>query len=341
MSGLSGRVSAAGGRPLARAQVQVGEYGFASRFTRADGEGRYQFENLPLGEFQVQAETDGLETVKSKLFGTSGAELSWDPVLGSGLAIRGRLVAHETDFSKWWMYCESLDWDKTPYAQSATPKADGSFEFTGCGDAVHRIRIHAPDAGLFPVATLEARPGAEPLIVPIDSAVLPSCRLRGRIVDEDGAPLAGVQFNPILSAAGFSPIETADAAGRFDLGPVPPGEYGIRIRAKGYAAHQSEKVTLAANASWDFGDLQLQRGGSIAIHLAHPATKPVSIELWRGESSQAWIGIQGDSGRSETLAPGEYELRLWMDGARIEAAVAFPRVTVRVGEETAVELTLP
>jgi hypothetical protein len=239
------------------------------------------------------------------------------------------------------MYCESQDWQKAPYNQSATPKADGSFEFTGCGDAVHRIRIHAPDASLFPVATVEARPGTEPLIVPIDSAVLPSCRLRGRIVDEDGVALAGVQFNPQRLGAGFSPIETADAAGRFDLGPVPPGEYSIRIDAKGYAAHQSEKVTLAANANWDFGDLTLKRGGTVAVQLAHASGKQVAIELRRGAATMGWIGVQEGSGRSAALEPGEYELAAWVDNEAVLLPAGNLHVSVRAGEESRVELTLP
>jgi hypothetical protein len=338
---LSGRVTDASGKPVARAEIQVGSYGFASRLRRSNVEGRFQLENLPLGEFVVEASADGFENTKTTLFGTSGAQLEWQPVLASGLPIRGRLVARDTDFSKWWMYCESQDWQKAPYNQSATPKADGSFEFTGCGDAVHRIRIHAPDASLFPVATVEARPGTEPLIVTIDSALLPSCRLRGRIVDESGVALAGVQFNPIKTGAGFSPIETADAAGRFDLGPVPPGEYSIRVNAKGYATHQSERITLAANASWDFGDLQLKRGGTVSVHLAGATGKQVAIELHLGDALMGWIGVQDGSGRSDTLEPGEYELRVLVDQQALELPGGNPRVHVRAGEESSVELALP
>ena len=338
---LAGQVKDANGKTVARAEIQVGSYGFASRYTRADGEGRFRMENLPLGEFEVQASADGYERAQTTLFGASGAKLEWQPVLGSGLAIRGRLVARDTDFSKWWMYCESQDWQKAPYHESVTPKADGSFEFKGCGDALHRIRVHAPDANLYAVATLEARPGGEPLVVTIDPAMMPSCHLRGRIVDENGAALAGVQFNPIQSGTNFSPVETTDAAGRFDLGPVPPGEYAIHVDAKGFAKRQTEKVTLAANTNWDFGDLQLQRGGTVAVHFARAPAGQVAIELARGDATGGWIGVQQGRGSSETVEPGEYELRAWVDGKAIELAGGNPRVNVRAGEETSVELALP
>jgi protocatechuate 3,4-dioxygenase beta subunit len=340
-SSLAGRVTDATGNPVARAEVQVGQYGFASRYTRADGDGRFRIESLPLGEFEASAQSDGHESAKTKLFGASDVQLEWNPVLGSGLAIRGRLVARDIDFSKWWMYCESQDWQKAPYAQSATPKADGSFEFAGCGDARHRIRIHAPDANLYPVVTVEAQPGGEPLLVSIDAAMLPSCHLRGRFVDEAGQPLAGAQFSPVLAGSGFTPIETTDANGRFDLGPAPPGEYWIRARVQGYVGSDSERVTLAADASWDFGDLRLVRGGTIAVRLARPSSKPVAVELLREGAEVVWIQLQDGTGRTEALAPGEYVLRPWVDGTLVEASSVYPRVTLRAGEENSVELELP
>ena len=342
-SKLAGRVTDADGKPLVRAEVQIGQYGFASRYQRSDAEGRFRFEGLPLGDFVVEAQADGFERAKTTLFGTSAAQLEWNPVLGKGLAIRGRLVAQGVDFSKWWMYCESEDWQKAPYAQSATPKADGSFEFAGCSNAKHKLRVHAPDASLYPVVLVEATPGPDLLLVPIDSAMLPSCRVRGRILDDGGQPFPGAQINLMLKGANMAPIETAGADGRFDLGPVPPGDYSVIARAPGCVQTSSEWVTLVANASWDFGELHLKRGGTIAVHLADPAKAPaqLAIEIVRAEQSVAWIGIENGAGGSDPLEPGEYELRPWAGGQRIEAAVAFPRITVRAGEVNSVELALP
>ncbi len=338
---LSGRATDTSGKPVARAEIQVGAFGFASRFTRADAEGRFRLASLPLGEFEAQAQADGFEPAKTKLYGASGAELSWEPVLGTGLAIRGRLVGQGIDFSTWWMYCESEDWQKSPYAQSATPKADGSFEFAGCGDALHRIRVQAPGSTLYAVANVEARPGNEPLLIPIEASMLPSCRLRGRFLDENGKPLAGLQYSPVCAESRMTPIETADAEGRFDLGPAPPGEYWVYVRVPGYVTFNSPRARLEARAQWDFGDLQLARGGTIAVHLARPVSKPLAVEIARGSAPSVWLGVEGDRGRSDALEPGEYEVRAWIDGARVEGALATVRVTVRVGEESTAELALP
>lgn len=340
---LAGRVSDADGKPLARAEVQIGEYGFASRYQRSDAEGRFRFEGLPLGEFGISAQADGFEPAKTTLFGASDAQLEWNPVLGKGLAIRGRLVGEGIDFSKWWMYCESEDWQKSPYTQSATPKADGSFEFSGCGNAKHRIRVHAPGASLYPVAVVAAQPGGEPLLVRIDSAMLPSCRVQGRLVDESGQPLAGAQLNLMLKGANLAPIEAVGADGRFDLGPTPPGEYVVMARAPGCAPLSCESVTLVANASWDFGELRLKRGGTIVVHLADAAkaTPQLMFEVLRADKPVAWIGIENGAGRSDPLEPGEYELRAWNGGQRLETPAAAPRTIVRAGEESAIEIALP
>ncbi len=343
-SQLAGRVIDPDGKPLVRAEVQIGQYGFASRYQRTDGEGRFRFDGLPLGEFGVEAQANGFEHAKTTLFGTSAAQLEWNPVLGKGLAIRGRLVGQGVDFSKWWMYCESEDWQKAPYTQSATPKADGSFEFAGCGNAKHKIRVHAPDASLYPVVVVEARPGPDLLLVPIDSAMLPSCRVKGRIVDESGQPFPGAQINLLLKGANMAPIETAGVDGRFDLGPVPPGDYSVIARAPGCVQTSSEWVTLVANASWDFGELHLKRGGTIAAHVVRPAAPAqgrLALEVLRGDKSITWIGIEGEHGASDALEPGEYELRAWTESQRVDAPGSLPHVLVRAGEESAVEITLP
>jgi hypothetical protein len=337
---LHGRATDSQGAPI-RAEIQAnGDYGFGQRHRRTGADGNFIVTGLPAGEFVVKASADGFLDASTTLIGTPGADLAWNPVLGSGLKISGRLVGKEIDFSKWWVYCESEDWQKAPYAQSATPKADGSFEFTGCGDAKHRIRAHLPGANFFPVVSFEARPGGDLVLVPVDAAMLPSCRLRGRILDENGKPAAGVEFGVSLTGANLSPIETADAEGRFDFGLVPPGEYRITSRAAGYCPLRSETATLAANANWDFGDLQLVRGGTVAVHLARPASGQVAFELRRGDGSE-WIGVQGDHGSSGAVEPGEYELRAWVDGQQVELAAGVVRVSVRAGEESRVEIALP
>lgn len=340
---LAGRVTDAVGNPVARAEVQIGSYSFTSRYQRTDGDGRFHFEGLPLGEFVVEIEAEGFENAKTTLFGVSGTQLEWNPVLGKGLSIRGRLVAQDVDFSSWWMYCESEDRAKSPFAQSATPKADGSFEFSGCGAAKHTIRAHAPGGSLYPVVVVTAEPGPDLLLVPIDPAILPTCRVKGRVVDESGQPVTAVQLNLVLKCANVTPLETVGTDGRFDIGPTPPGEYTVFARAPGYAQVNSERVTLVPNATWDFGELHLKRGGMIIVHVADSAKAAAhfAFEVLREGQAVTWIRLEDGAGRSDPLEPGEYEVRAWTENQRVDAAGAQSKVLVRAGESSTVEFVPP
>lgn len=342
-SSLAGRVTDAEGKPVARAEVRIGSYEFASRRHRTDRDGRFLIEGSPLGEFGVEAEAEGFENATTTLFGSSGAQLEWNPVLGRGLSIRGQLVAQGIDFSSWWMYCESVDPKTRPFAQSATPKADGSFEFAGCGEAKHQIRVHAPNAGSYPVVVVDAEPGPDPILVPIDRAKLPTCRVRGRVVDENGQPVTTAQINLVLKGANVMPLETVGTDGRFDIGPTPPGEYAVFARAPGYAQVNSEWVTLVSNATWDFGELHVKRGGMIVVRVVGSAQAAANLgfEVLSEGQVVAWIGLEGTTGRSAPLEPGDYELRAWSENRRVETPDSPWKVLVRAGESSTVEFTPP
>ncbi|HVS08887.1 MAG TPA: sigma-70 family RNA polymerase sigma factor [Planctomycetota bacterium] len=341
---LVGRVTDRSGAPIERAEVQGnGEWGFAARTARSAADGTFALSDLPAGEFSVSAKSKGYEKTEAVLSGAPGAELEWNPVLGSGLAIRGRLLSPGIDFSTWWIRCESQDRAQSPFTASATPKADGSFEFGGCADVPHRLRIHAPGGSFFAVLQLEdVHPAAAQRDIPIDPADLLSCRVRGRIVDDTGQPLAGIEFNVAREGHNTAPILTADAEGAFDIGELPPGKYRILVRAAGYAPLHSELAELLSGETWDFGELRLQRGGTIRVQLERAAALAsadvhVSAAL-PGTGRGFWLPVHGDEARSEVLSPGEYRVLLYGMGTPTAIAQRSARATVRAGEETRVEL---
>jgi RNA polymerase sigma-70 factor (ECF subfamily) len=342
---LVGRVTDRSGAPVERAQLQGnGNHDFASRFTRSAADGTFALRDLSAGEFSVSVDADGFEKTEIVLSGAPGAELEWNPVLGSGLAIRGRLVAPGIDFSTWWIQCESQGRVQTPFHASARPQVDGSFEFGGCADIPHRIRIHAPNSYFFPVLQLEdVRPSPAQRDIPIDPANLPSCRVRGRFADDTGQPLPGIEFNVVRKGLNVAPMLTADADGTFDVGELPPGTYTIGVHAPGFARFGSESVELTSGAVWDFGELRLQRGGTIAVQLVRDSgLEDVELHM-RAEVPGAgrpnyWLPVRGDQARSEALLEGEYVVRLYGGGSGAPVASRCVRAHVRAGEETRVEL---
>jgi RNA polymerase sigma factor (sigma-70 family) len=342
---LTGRVTDRSGALIERAEVQGnGSYDFASRYTRSAADGTFALRDLPAGEFSASVEADGYEKAETVLAGTPGAELEWNPVLGSGLAIRGRLVCADIDFSKWWIRCDSQGRGETLFRASTRPKEDGSFEFGGCADVLHRIEVHAPGSYFFPVVKLEdVRPSPAQRIIPIDPASVPSCRVRGRFADDTGQPLPGLEFNVTRQDLNVAPLLTADAEGAFDVESLTPGTYTIFVHASGFARFNSEPVELRAGETWDFGELRLQRGGTIAVDLVRDpaltdADLSMRVEVADAGNRNFWLPEHGDQARSEPLLAGEYIVRLY--GARAGAPVASRTVRARVhaGEETRVEL---
>lgn len=110
-----------------------------------------------------------------------------------------------------------------------TTAADGTFAITAPGNAYCRISLGASD---WPVAidvpsAAVTRHGTELEIV-VPRAALPAGRLRGRLLDHDGRPVANRRLAGLLHGVHGDSLPKADLghtddAGRFDLGPLPAG----------------------------------------------------------------------------------------------------------------------
>jgi RNA polymerase sigma factor (sigma-70 family) len=342
---LSGRVLDSSGKAVGKAEIHGhGFADFASRYARTAADGTFAMRDLPAGEFRVSVEAEGLEGASAVLAGGPGAKLTWNPILGSGGSIRGRLVLANEDFSKWYVTCQSQDWGRSPFRDDVHPSADGAFEIVGCPDVPHSIEVNPPESSfVFPAAQRkDVTPNGPELVIEIERDDLPSCTLRGRIVGELGAPVAGVNFSISREGNNVSPNLTAGLEGEFEVGPYPSGRYRVAIYSDVFANYLGEFADVATGETHDFGEIQLQRGGTIAIRLVRdPALARAEINVSAipaGTSESSWLSTQGEEARSETLLPGEYVVRL--RGIRAEDSVAqrTARVTVRAGEEATAEL---
>jgi len=224
------------------------------------------------------------------------------------------------------------------------PGVDGSFEIRGCADVGHTLEVHQGNSGRvsFPIAQRkDVHPGGPELVIAIEPSSLAPCRLRGRFVDERNQPIAGIEYFPGRADVNGAPVLIADAEGRFDVGPVPPGRYGIGVYAAGFAPFSAEQIDVAAGSDFDFGDLHLQRGGTIVVHLARdPALLGTALNLYAmkpGSGSSFSLPVLDDLARSPVLAPGEYLVEV-LGHAEQKVAQRTARATVRTGEETSVDL---
>ncbi|HUR27105.1 MAG TPA: carboxypeptidase-like regulatory domain-containing protein, partial [Planctomycetota bacterium] len=309
--------------------------------------GTFELRDLPAREFSVTLRAQDFEDSSVTLTGSPGARLEWNPVLGTGLSIRGRLVLEGTDFSSWIVHCESQDRSvgqrEPSFSAQVRPDADGSFEIRGCADVAHELEVHRAGSRFwtFPTARREGvHPGSASVVITIDPGSLPSCRLRGRIVDDRGEPVPGIEYMLGREGGQGAPLLAAEADGSFDVGPLAPGKYMIGVHAAGFAPFSAPFVEVTAGATHDFGDLRLSRGGTIAVHLTRAAGfENAELELYaqlpRSRSS-ASLPVLGDAAHSQVLAPGEYIVELIADPT-LGIAQRTRRANVRVGEELALE----
>src|SRR5687767_9222057 len=94
-----------------------------------------------------------------------------------------------------------------------------------------------------------------PALTPTLHASRAESGVSGVVIDEHGTPLGGA----MVSALGaMTAMAVTDAAGRFSLPALPPGEYSVRAHLTGFAASRRENVRVGTSAPESFR-LQLRR----------------------------------------------------------------------------------
>jgi hypothetical protein len=285
-------------------------------------------------------EAAGRARLVAKLAASAGERVEWSPVLGRAPSIRGRLVGPGLDLSGWYVVAYGDD-PEFPNVLDAKVSSDGSFVVRGCADSPHRVQIQSAVSGDVVATRADVRPGDVPLEIPIDPSWVPSCRLRGRFIDEFSRPVRGIEFLLFREGATNARNRAADPEGRFDVGPLPAGRYTLHVRTARYAPFRGEPIEIASGAEWDFGDVRLELGGTIAARLARApelsGSKIYVVATSIGTSSSELLPESEGIARSPSLAAGEYEVSVNGEPAS-RVAPYRTRATVRAGEETSIEI---
>lgn len=339
---IFGTVKDEAGKPVAGADVDFGDWDDLGHRRLASGEdGNYRCEGLTAGRLRVQVSTDKTGKTGKDFDCNPGETIRWDPVLSRGLVFRGRVLddagkpvaeamveGRPEDFAtqrNWWGI--------------ASTDAEGRFAFDGCApDLLFTLAVKRKS--VFPELQLEhQKPGGEELVIRLPKAAW--VHIRGTVLGPDGTPLASVHVSPWLTQGNSgSPAETADAQGKFELGPYPPGEYQLALQADGYPGLQLGPRTLGPDENWDLGELRFARGGTLAVALVSDRAGPLPELSLRIEASPgsrpARVDIQDGRGRSAPLAPGEHVLQI--EGKDI-ASARVPFV-IEAGVETRLDVRL-
>jgi hypothetical protein len=326
------------GKPLSGVEVRVGAGNeFLRTGTESGADGAFRLEGLGVGVVEVMARAGEQGSAKAALRLVAGAEHRWDPVISTGLVLRGRVLDHEGKPVTTASLEATLDlWHPGEpwWYGNADTDEEGRFVFANCLPG-RAIKISVRRRSYFPEATIERFVvGDEELLVRLPAPAW--VHLKGFILGPEGEVVSNINILPSRGEGGGSPVETVDPeTGAFMLGPYPPGHYRVSISADGFASLRLER-TLAASETWDAGSLRLQRGGTLALQVVSEAVATASQRAIVYDLAGNYVTdvkLTEGGGRSEPLAAGDYELLVRGDGGSKVMPFA-----IRTGIETKLDV---
>lgn len=305
-AGLRGIVTDYSGAPVAGATVDLATYSYPETgSTETDAQGRFRFTHLSAGEVEFQVRAKGLASARRSVQVVGGHDQDCEVVLAATAMIRGRLSDHHgSALANWWIGVRSAQ-------QRAKTDAQGRFAIAA-GAEQETVLVRAR-AGFAPVvavfADLAASEHEHQLVIGPEHAA--TARFRGRLVDADGAPLAGVEVTlsqerwPVIPEGGE--IQTA-ADGTFVSGPLPPGSYEVAPMPGRYLV-APVGVELRRDATHDCGTLRGALPASLRVELtgAPAAVGRATVTLHAGGRKRIPRG-RGASRSFTRVLPGSYEM---------------------------------
>ena len=315
-----GEVRDAQGQPLAEVSIGEGKYGgFASSFGRSRADGSFRLANLPVGPVELTAEHKDHGRAKIQLELEPDVALEWSPTLAAGHVIAGHVVdgegAARVDF-----VVDAVGSRVDPEsgsiwsAQTRTSEV-GSFRFANCPDEEVSIELHTPQYVSIKRLS-QVRASDSPLTFVVREDELPSARLRGRLLDVQDQPVVATLL--LYETSGGRPARSTrseSSTGLFELGPLPPGTYSLRIRHDDLPEIAYGQITLAPHEELDLGTYWLGSPTNIRLEVTgHEDAGPFeSVTLFR-QRTDAGLGhapLRYSSDQLDRIVawPGSYVLR--------------------------------
>lgn len=329
---VEGVVRTSSSEPLAGAVVAVRDH---ERFPylepiRADTLGRYRLRGLPAGSVGLTASGVGVGQAVVTLDGQPGQVVRWDPILGAGGTVTGRVLdEHDAPLSGWRVCATAVE---APWENAfATTADDGRFAIAGLANTTQRLLVAAGPREPVRLVVEPVQPGGAELTLRVAAASAPSAFVRGRAIGRDGAGAKASHVTLSCAALHWSAEADVDpTSGGFELGPLPPGEYAGRIESTLHTSLRIPAFWLAAGERRDLGVLPVARGGDLVVDLTPQELVPqpasgqrLNASVYDLDGREVAICFrEGSEARPLSPLPaGDYTVGVYGDGV---AALTLP-----------------
>jgi RNA polymerase sigma-70 factor (ECF subfamily) len=361
---LSGRATDADGRPVARASVTyqsstwyppaetfpVGREPAWSHYgAETNADGRYHIDCITPGTLRLLARKGSMES-RSEVPVMSGNAATWDPVLVD-LTIHGRVV-DERGAPLAGVQVTARPAYGDNFVNDEQTDARGRFVCRTLAQVPYCLRFYLADDHVQarPASTLrDVQPSGDELEVRLPESAMPTAAVIGRLLDNDGRPLAKGQV--IWTAEGMrsGPFIEANEAGEFCIRPLPAGIYRLQASVAGGLSRRTawtDPLLLAAGETRNVGAIQMPETGSILVTATGPDGAPldqlriviVDDNEW---SERPRVAGKLDRGRLriDDMAPGNCRLRV--EGLMQNLPDVDVPVSVAAGQTTKATLRVP
>jgi len=334
---VAGQVLAADGTPIAAAKVTFAVPAAAREsYGQTDDEGRFEIA-LPAGWYELRAEADGFlpaELGRRLRVEEGSAVAGIEMRLLAGAVVTGRVTTPAgeplpgVEVSAWGTWA------------SAVTDGDGVYRMSGAPARTILVRAKLASARQdgFTESELAVHPGENRLDLVLTPVKKGLHEVRGRVVAEDGSPLAGVRVTPDIESP-FADALTGDD-GRFVVQDLDGDRYVTATR-EGFAEGVIGVTVDGADVSGL--ELRLQRTGTIVGRLLgldaaelRKTTLAASSASWHDPDETAIEPDLSGHYRIADLAPGEYSVTASLGERRAEGSV-----TLAAGSAVVLDLTFP
>lgn len=280
---LHGMVSDTAGGPVAGARIEaakllstaVPDDSVSTTVTAADGTYRV---TVPEGTLLVAVTSaDYAPQIRRITVGPAGAVANFSLIPGS--AIEGVVKDERTDEPVAGASVRALRTPGVMYAaeRRVTAGSDGRFRITGLKPGDWQLEAGAPPRHTRERTHVALAVAEQVAAVELRVAVTPV--IRGRVIDERGAPAPGVE----LRAIGYrdNGAATADGNGSFEMQGLPPGNYTLSGESKRYLRAKGTNVWLG-DKDVDGVVVVVQRGLVVKGHVEPRQPCDVQYEFEAG-----------------------------------------------------------